>query len=212
MRRMIGGLVLAAGEGRRFGGGKLLAELDGKPLLEHAIEAVLAVPAIDRVLVVLGADAPEIRSRVDLGGVESVVCDAWRDGISASLRTGVAALEEAEAVVVTLGDQPLITSQVIAAVVDRVGDPAPAARATYDGRPGHPVLIKRELFAALGRLQGDLGARDLLTSAGVVSVECGHLCRPDDVDTPADLEAVRRTLADPGGRDPRSLRYSPASE
>jgi molybdenum cofactor cytidylyltransferase len=194
-------MVLAAGGGRRFGGGKLLAELDGRPLLEHALDAMLGVPAIDRVVAVLGAGADELRSSVDLGGVDVVVCRDWSEGISASLRAGVAELADAEAIVITLGDQPLITSQVIAAILDRIDSPAPAARATYRGRPGHPVLIKRELFDRVLELRGDAGARDLLAGAGVLEVECGHLSRPDDVDTVEDLEAVRR-----------SLRYSGASE
>jgi len=192
---VIGGVVLAAGEGRRFGGAKLAAELDGRPLLDHALEAMLTVPGIERVVVVLGAHAEELARRADLAGVETALCEDWREGISASLRAGVRTLAEAEALVVTLADQPFITPQVIAAIVDRIEGRAPAARATYAGRPGHPVLIKRQLFAAVEELRGDAGARDLLAAAGVRSVECGHLCPPDDVDTQDDLEAARRLLA-----------------
>jgi molybdenum cofactor cytidylyltransferase len=192
---VIGGLVLAAGEGRRFGGAKLAAELDGRPLLDHALEAMLAVPAIERVVVVLGAHSEELAARADLGGVETTLCEEWREGISASLRAGARTLADAEAIVVALADQPFITRQVIAAIVDQVDSPAPAARATYAGRPGHPVLIKRRLFAAIEELRGDAGARDLLAAAGVRGVECGHLCRPDDVDTREDLEAARGLFA-----------------
>jgi molybdenum cofactor cytidylyltransferase len=188
---LIGGLVLAAGAGRRFGGPKQLADLEGKPLLEHAVAAMRAVQTIERVVVVLGAYADEIAADADLGGVETVLCEDWREGISASLRCGLSALSEAEAVVVTLGDQPLITPQVIAAILGQLDSEAPAARATYDGRPGHPVLIKRELFDAASSVRGDHGARDVLADAGALEVECGHLCRPDDVDTPEDLEALR---------------------
>jgi molybdenum cofactor cytidylyltransferase len=188
----IGGLVLAAGEGRRFGGAKLVAELNGRPLLEHAIEAMLAVQAIDPVAVVLGAHADEVAARTDLGGVDAVVlCEDWREGIAASLRCGVDALAEADAILVTLGDQPFITPQVIAAILDQADAPPPAARATYDGKPGHPVLIKRELFGAVNDLRGDAGARDLLAAGGVREVECGHLSRGDDIDTHEDLEAAR---------------------
>lgn len=190
-RTVIGGLVLAGGEGRRFGAPKQLAELDGRPLVEHSTGALLAVPALERVVVVLGASADEIAARVELGRAEVAICEAWAEGISASLRAGVETLGDAEAVVVTLGDQPLVTPQAIAAVLDELGAPAPAARATYGGRPGHPVLIKRELFDAVRGLRGDGGARDLLAAAGVREVECGHLARPDDVDTPGDLEAIR---------------------
>ena len=192
---MIGGLVLAAGEGRRFGGAKLAAELDGRPMLDHALEAMLAVPAIERVVVVLGAHADEVSARADLAGVETLVCGSWREGISASLRAGVSELADAEAIVITLADQPFVTPQVIAAVVDQLDAPAPAARATYHGQPGHPVLINRRLYEAIAELRGDAGARDLLAGAGVRSVECAHLCRPDDVDTTEDLEAARALFA-----------------
>jgi molybdenum cofactor cytidylyltransferase len=191
-RGSIGGLVLAAGAGRRFGGAKLLAELDGKPLLDHAIEAIRCVEAIERIVVVLGANAGEVAARVDLDRVETVVCEDWREGIAASLRAGVEALGDCEAIVVTLGDQPFITPQAIAAVLDRLEAPEPAVRATYEGCPGHPVLIKRRLFDAVRSLRGDAGARELLAAAGVREVESAQLCRPDDVDTRDDLEAARR--------------------
>ena len=187
---MIGGLILAAGSGSRFGGPKQLAELDGKPLLDHAVKAMSAVPAIERIVVVLGASADVIRTRAGLDGVDVVVADDWADGVSASLRAGIAALRSAEAVVVTLADQPLITPQVIAAVVDLGDSRLPAARATYGGNLGHPVLIKRELFDQIADLAGDAGARDLLELAGVAKVECGHLADPHDVDTPDDLAEI----------------------
>lgn len=191
---MIGGVVLAAGGGRRFGGGKLLAELDGRPLLEHAVGAMLAVPAIERVVVVLGAGATEIAAAADLAGTEPLVCERWEEGISASLRAGVGALagDGAEAVLVTLGDQPFVTPGAIAAIADQLDSPAPAVRAVYEGRPGHPVLIKQELFGPVGELRGDAGARDLLAAAGVREIECSRLGSADDVDTAEDLEAARR--------------------
>lgn len=190
--------MLAAGEGRRFGGDKLAAELDGRPLLEHAVEAMLAVPAIEQVAVVLGANADDLAARADLEGVERVLCEHWDRGISSSLRAGVEHFADAEAIMITLGDQPFITPQVIAAILDQLDARAPAARATYAGRPGHPVLIKRELFDGVRSLSGDAGARDLLSEAGVKELECGHLCRPDDIDTREDLEAARRRLVEAG--------------
>lgn len=188
---MIGGIVLAAGAGRRFGGPKQLAELDGKPLLQHAVDAMIAVAALERVVVVLGAHADEIRDRVDFADAEPVVCREWDEGLAASLRAGVAELSDADAVVVTLGDQPGITPQVIAGTLDHVDGREAAVRATYGGRTGHPVLLKRSLFGAIARLRGDSGARALLASVAVREWECGHLCSPVDVDTPAQLQALR---------------------
>jgi molybdenum cofactor cytidylyltransferase len=209
---LIGGLVLAAGEGRRFGGSKLAAELGGRPLLDHAVEGMLAVPAIERVVVVLGAHAGEVAASAELTEVETVICDEWREGISASLRVGVRALADAEAIVLMLGDQPFITPQVIAAIADQVDAREPAARATYDGRPGHPVMIKRRLFGAIEELRGDAGARDLLAGAGVRCLECGDLCTPDDVDTRNDLEAARRRFGSGQARDGAGRRRPPGDD
>jgi molybdenum cofactor cytidylyltransferase len=187
---VIGGLVLAAGEGRRFGGTKQLARLRGRPLLEYAIEAQSGVPAIERVLVVIGAHAEDVRREVDFLDCEPLVCDQWAEGQAASLRAGLAELGNAEAVVVTLGDQPGITPQVVAMIVDCVDLPALAARAVYEGRPGHPVLIKAALFPQLRELRGDVGARPVLERERVHEIEAAHLCDPRDIDTPQDLAAL----------------------
>jgi molybdenum cofactor cytidylyltransferase len=177
-----GGLILAAGEGRRFGGTKQLAELHGRPLLEHALEAMSAVsPRV----VVLGHAADEIRARVDLHGASVVVCDDWAEGQAASLRAGLAALAGCDAVVVVLGDQPGITADAIAAVT-AAGD-GDAVRAVYDGTPGHPVLLRRPLLERAGELRGDTGSRDLLESATVREVELGGLADPADIDTREEL-------------------------
>jgi CTP:molybdopterin cytidylyltransferase MocA len=191
---VIAGVVLAAGGASRFGGAKQLAELDGTPLLEHAIRSIVAVPAIERIVVVLGARAEEIRAGVDFGSAEVVVCADWETGQSASLKTGIAAVAgDAEAAVITLGDMPRVTPQVIARFVDLAAEQGAhaRARAVYDGVPGHPVVLGSAYFGAVAEIEGDIGARDLLRSIGVVKVECSHLCSAVDIDTPADLEGLR---------------------
>jgi CTP:molybdopterin cytidylyltransferase MocA len=113
------GLVLAAGAGTRFGiDSKLLAELDGRPLLEHAVAAQCAVAALDRVVVVLGSRADEIRTQVDFGRAEVVVCEQWHAGQSASLSCGASALRGTDKVIVTLGDMPRIGAHLIARFLD----------------------------------------------------------------------------------------------
>ena len=186
---MNAGLILAAGAGTRFGSTKQLAELHGRPLLEHAIEAMLAVPALDRVVVVLGHDADEIRARVRFGAAETVVCEQWEQGQAFSLRTGIAALADADVVVITLGDQPFITPQVIAGALERL-DGYDAVRTTYEGRPGHPVVIGRRVMDAVGELEGDVGARELLARFRVRTWEAGNLCSAADIDTPEELRGV----------------------
>jgi molybdenum cofactor cytidylyltransferase len=186
----IGGLILAAGEGRRFGGAKQLAEVRGRPLLEHAVWAMLAVPAIDPVVVVLGARADEVRAGVDFNGAQVVVCEDWAAGQAASLRAGVRALGDVDAAVVTLGDQPFITPVVIAGVLQFDPSRHDAVRATYHGEPGHPVLLDRSLLARVDELHGDVGFRHLLEGARIRRFECGQLCDPIDVDTRAELDAL----------------------
>ena len=183
------GLILAAGAGRRFGGTKQLADLRGRPLLEYAIEAMLAVPALDPVLVVLGHAADEIVARVDFGEAEVVVCEEWERGQAASLRHGIAGLSEADAAVITLGDQPFITPQVIAGALDQLGR-CDAVRATYDGQPGHPVVLGRSVMDAVTELEGDVGARDLLARFRVRDWEAGHLCSAADIDTREELSRL----------------------
>ncbi len=187
---MIAGLVLAAGAGQRYAASgasepKLLAELAGRPLLEHVIAAACAVEALERVVVVLGAFADELRARIDFGRAEPVVCPEWRRGQAWSLRCGARALAGAGRVIVLLGDTPLLTPELIARFVER----PPRARAVYGGRPGHPVVLGPDELTALATLEGDTGARELL--AGGQLVECGDLGSGRDVDTLEDLEVVR---------------------
>ena len=89
------------------------------------------------------------------------MCEDWARGQAFSLRRGVAALPDADAVVITLGDQPFITPAVIAAALAELGD-HDAVRALYDDVPGHPVVLSRRVMDAVGELEGDAGARELL--------------------------------------------------
>jgi molybdenum cofactor cytidylyltransferase len=191
---VIAGIVLAAGGASRFGSAKQLAELDGRPLLEHAIRAVEAVPAIERIVVVLGARAEEIRVGVDFGSAEVVIAEDWATGQAASLRAGIAAVRDsADAVVLTLGDMPKITPQVIARFADLAVEHGAETRARglFDGAPGHPVALGSDYFDDVMALEGDVGAREVLKRIGAFPIECGHLCSGIDIDTPEALEDLR---------------------
>ncbi len=181
------GLILAAGGGTRFGNQpKLLAELNGRPLLEHAVRAQCAVSELERIVVVLGAHADAIRDKVDFLRADAIVCDRWQDGQAASLRCGLEELRGAGRVIVTLGDEPLITSEVVARFVTA----PPGARAVYSGRPGHPVVLGPRHISRLMSLTGDRGARDLLGDGPQIELGGrGDVGR--DVDTTEDLEKMR---------------------
>jgi molybdenum cofactor cytidylyltransferase len=179
------GLILAAGAGTRFGAQtKQLAVLRGKPLLQHAVDAMNA--ALERAVVVLGHDADAIRAAVDFGPTRVVLCEDWAQGQGLSLRAGVAALADADVVAITLGDQPFITPAVIGEAIAQLGD-FDAVRAVYDGRPGHPVVLGRRVLAAVPELAGDAGARELLARFRVRRWEAGHLASATDVDTQEEL-------------------------
>lgn len=187
---MICGLVLAAGAGTRFGErSKLLADLDGRPLLEHAVAAQCAVGELERVAVVLGAASEEVLERVDFMRAETVVCLRWSEGQAYSLRCGIEHLTsrapDVTRVIVTLGDQPRVSPALIARFVGE----SPGTRAVYGGVPGHPVVLGPVQLRAIARLRGDQGARELLRGGN--RIECGDSSAVRDVDTPEDLEAIR---------------------
>ncbi|SMH36447.1 molybdenum cofactor cytidylyltransferase [Rathayibacter oskolensis] len=178
------GVVLAAGAGRRAGGPKALRrDADGVPWLEAAVARLEAVGCA-RVLVVLGARAQEALPLVP-GGADVVVAEDWAEGLSASLRAALLAVD-GDTVLVTLVDLPDEPVAVGARVLAAAPISATAlARAVYDGRPGHPVLIGSAHWeAVLTRVTGDAGARDLLRERGAIEVECGDLSRGLDHDGP----------------------------
>jgi CTP:molybdopterin cytidylyltransferase MocA len=186
------GVLLAAGSGSRMGRPKaLMVGDDGVAWLARSV-AALRHGGCDTVTVVLGAAAEEARRLVPRG-VAVVVADRWADGMSASLNAGLESLEHsaADAALVTLVDLPDVTGAVIRRVLATVAEgPAPLRatllRATYDGRPGHPVVLGRDHWAGVRAVAvGDRGARDYLAGHEPVEVECGDLATGRDVDEPA---------------------------
>jgi CTP:molybdopterin cytidylyltransferase MocA len=192
------GLVLAAGRAARMGRPKQLAELDGRPLLEHALAAMSAAP-VDDVAVAVGAYAGDVLATVDLHRARPLLVDGWAAGMGHVLAESVAAAGAGYgAVVVALGDQPLVTGEVVASVVEawRRGS-GPVVTATYRGRPGHPKLFDRSLLPELRGLAGDAGARDLLAGhpEWVVGVEVAGLGSDLDVDDETRLARAAELLA-----------------
>ena len=193
------GVLLAAGAARRFGAPKQLAPLDGRPLVTHALEHLLAVERLAGVLVVVGAHGAAVAGAVaDHAGAHVVACDDWAEGLAASLRTGVTAADAqgADAVLIHLADLPRVTPEVMRLVTESALDAGgrlheEPVRATFDGTPGHPVVLPRSRFGLVARLSGDAGLRSILGGQGTTRVEVGHLADPVDVDRPEHLEALQ---------------------
>ena len=185
----VAGLVLAAGEGSRFGGPKALAEIDGERLVDRAVR-VLREGGCEPVYVVSGA------ATVEVPGATTVVNDDWATGMASSLRAGLAALpESAEAVVISLVDQPGIGADVVDRLVRRLDDGHQLVVATYDGQPRNPVGVARPLWAAVSAFAvGDEGVRAFIRHHPdqVDAVECADIADPTDIDTPDDLASHRR--------------------
>lgn len=190
----IAALVLAAGAGRRFGQEpKLLAELRGKPLVRHVVEAALASRARP-VIAVLGARADQVAGALDGLDVLAVRNPRWADGLSTSLQAGFAALpESAAAVVVLLGDMPLVTFGAVDVLIEAWLPRRPAAVVpVHEGRRGNPVLLSRALAPLVMRLEGDRGAGALLRGRpDVLELAMPSQSILADVDTPAALAALR---------------------
>jgi CTP:molybdopterin cytidylyltransferase MocA len=181
------GLLLAAGAGTRMGRPKaLVRDSDGASWLRLAV-ALLQQGGCEEVTTVLGAGADEAVLLLEGTGATAVVAADWAQGMGASLREGLRALSgsAADAAVVMLVDLPDVTAEVVRRVAASVTGPDQLARASYEGRPGHPVVIGRDHWEAVaGSIGGDQGARDYLASHGVLDVECGDLATGRDRDRP----------------------------
>jgi molybdenum cofactor cytidylyltransferase len=190
-------LVLSAGSGSRFGGGKLLAPWGEGVLLDGALAAAFTSPA-RHVHVVWGADPAVAEAAAGFAGrigedhrLLLVHAPRHAAGLSASLAAGVAALPpDGEGVFVFLGDMPRVPAGVAAAMAEALcSGAAAAAAATFDGRRGHPVLFGRSLWPDLLKLTGDKGAGELLRALGdrLALIEAPHDGVLFDIDRREDL-------------------------
>lgn len=184
-------VVLAAGAGSRFGGGKLLTSYGRGVLLDGALAAAFAAP-VRRVSVVTGADGSQIAEAALAHDPSVQIVDAhdWEEGMAASLRAGIASLpDDTEACFVFLGDMPRVPHAILKPLCEAVLQGAPAAAPVFAGRRGHPAVLSRTLFPQVLALRGDVGARAILDALGerlalVESPDDGVLF---DVDARRDL-------------------------
>jgi molybdenum cofactor cytidylyltransferase len=188
---VIAGLLLAAGGGRRFGAQKLLAPLEGMPLVRHA--GLHLAQGVDALVIVVGSQADLVRDALhDMPAIVVENTD-WPHGIATSIRCGVLALPSAaDAVIVALGDEPRMDLESTRRVAAQwLASRAPIVSARYRGARGHPVLFARRLFGELMALEGDAGARTLIERrAGEVAYVDVDTDRPIDVDTAEDLSRL----------------------
>lgn len=190
--RRVAGVILAAGSGSRFGAQKLVVPVRGKTLLQHALDAAIA-SALDPLVLVVGADADAVLAASRPGRASVVRNLAYASGMASSLRAGIAAVGDADAAVVILGDMPGVTASLLDLLVERQrATGASAVVSASRGRRTPPALLHRELFGAVAALEGDVGARELIAGRAdveVVEVSAG-LGTLDDVDTAVDRERL----------------------
>jgi molybdenum cofactor cytidylyltransferase len=198
----VGAVVLAAGQSSRFraSGGldltKLVARIDGKPIVRRVVEAALAAKARP-VVVVTGYALDSVEAAVADLDVRLTFNAKFASGLASSLKAGLAATpSDVAGALVLLGDMPWIEPRLIDALIDAflARKDALAAIPSHDGRRGNPVLLGRGLFEAAMRLTGDEGARRLigaLSANELVEVEASDMGVTFDVDTPEDLAAAQ---------------------
>jgi molybdenum cofactor cytidylyltransferase len=191
----IAAVVLAAGMSSRMGSNKLLADLEGKPLIRHAAEAAIASQA-DPVIVVTGRDADQVKTALRGLNVQFTDNPDYSKGLSTSLRAGISTVPATnDGALVMLGDMPGISPGLIDRMIagfDLTENRAVVV-ATRHGKQGNPVLWARRFFPEMIAIQGDVGARNLIGQYDemVCEIEAGDDAPLTDIDTPEMLEAYR---------------------
>ena len=187
------GVLLAAGGSSRFGErNKLLAEIDGEPLVRRAARTLLD-SRVSRVVAVLGHQSSTVSDALADFDVAFVANDAYERGLSTSVERGarVAADGDADAAIFLPGDMPFVESATVDLLVDCfAGGVADAVAAAYEGQRGNPVLFGADHFDALCVVEGDVGGRDILLDDGVL-LDTDDAGVVTDIDTQDDLERVR---------------------
>lgn len=164
-KKIISGIVLAAGKSVRMGQFKLLLEVQGKSLIRHVVEHALR-SRLDEVVVVVGNDSARIRAEIERYPVRIVDNPSFAEGQSTSLKAGMREIRpDADAVIVLMGDQPFVGPEIIDAIIERYREESCLIVAPeYNGQEGSPVLFHRSLFSELRAASGDKGGRDIVRS------------------------------------------------
>jgi molybdenum cofactor cytidylyltransferase len=192
--KKVAGVILAAGKSTRMGQLKQLALIGKRHLINIVIENALASD-LDAIILVLGFEAERIGTVLDVGlfreRLKVIVNPAFEKGMSSSLITGLREVENKhDAVMFLLGDQPLVASRHINAIIDGYRRSVPdICVPEYGGKQGNPVLFDRRLYSELTKLRGDIGGRFLLgrQDVKVTRVRIEDVGQNLDIDTEADL-------------------------
>ncbi|TAV84769.1 nucleotidyltransferase family protein [Rhizobium leguminosarum] len=194
-------VILAAGQASRMGEGgkhKLLAEFDGVPLVRRSALTALGADAAS-VIVVTGHRRSEIEAALDGLALTFVDNPDYASGMASSLKAGVSSrdADSAEGTLVMLADMPGISTTHLDALISAFRNAGGEAvvRAVSQGKPGNPVILPRSLRQAVLRLEGDVGARDIVKASGlpVLDVDLGEAALLD-VDTPDEVLAAGGAL------------------
>ena len=186
---MIQGILLAAGSGSRFGGGKLLHCLpDGTPIGIASLRNLRA--SLPEVLAVVRSGDDALRRLLEAEGIAVLICTDAHLGMARSLVCGIDASRNADGWVIALGDMPFLLPQTIKTIAGHIAQTGRIAIPAYRGERGHPVGFGRRYLDELLKLQGDEGARSVIARQprDLEIVDCDDRGILRDVDTPADLE------------------------
>jgi len=186
---MINAIVLAAGESKRMGKSKPLLRFNDKTFLDQIISTI-GVSDVDRITVVLGANAEMIKNSIDLSGTNIVINKDYQKGQLSSL---IAAIEdtpqETDAILVCLVDNPFITKEIINKIIAKFKESNnPIIVPVYNRKRGHPTLFSRSLFSELVNVPKEQGARYVLHSNAekVLELETSESTILTGIDTPED--------------------------
>jgi molybdenum cofactor cytidylyltransferase len=194
---MISAIVPAAGLSSRMGQSKLLMPFGDKSLIEHAVDTLKASD-VDEIVVVLGHEADQVRSRLERRRVNFVHNPDYREGLSTSVRAGMSAVAKgADAIMIYLADQPLIQPDEISRLIQAFAEAKRAGKSIvvpfFENRRGNPVILDASYRAMVLDIAGDVGCKRIIRrypeQVFAVQMQTDHVVR--DVDTPEDFLRVR---------------------
>ena len=189
---MLSAILLAAGESKRMGEPKQLMPLGSSTVVEQAIDNLLN-SAVNEVIVVLGYRAEEITKTIAAKPVKIIVNPNYRQGMSTSIIAGLNLVyHQAQAVMLALGDQPLVDSQTINRLIEEFyNHDKGIAVPTYQGRRGHPIIFAIKYKPKLLELEGDIGGREIIKQHpdDILEVAVDSESVITDIDTRADYQS-----------------------